>query len=397
MPFWEVIKEVSLCVLDGLLYFFSRFVRKDKNIWIFGALFGGKYMGNSKYLFEYVNRNYPDIRAIWMTRNKQVLELVRSKGYEAYPAYSLKGCWLSMKSKVGVVSHSKIRDLRPFVMTRKARLVQLWHGIPLKKTGFDDTLFAFKKLLLFRAGFAVLSFICPSFRRRYDLVAATSEENREKFKTAFNVYWDRIKITGYPCNDALFAEKTEETDTGTVEGVYAPTFRGKEGSEFDLLGEYGFDVKKIEDFLEKKNIRLYLKLHPFNFSPPHLLEQIEASKHIMFFKEDDIYGSLNRFSFLITDYSSIYFDFLLLDRPIVFAPFDMTDYVKHQREFNYNYNDVTPGPKAKDWDEVLQYIEESLSDPDKYKSERERVRKIFHKYCDGHSSERVYREIIKLL
>jgi len=87
----------------------------------------------------------------------------------------------------------------------------------------------------------------------------------------------------------------------------------------------------------------------------------------------------------------------LLDRPIIFTPFDINEYLKEDREFYYDYEEITPGPKAKNWDEVINYIDENITNPDKFRGARERVRKKFHKYLDGKSNQRVYEEITNLI
>jgi CDP-glycerol glycerophosphotransferase (TagB/SpsB family) len=79
----------------------------------------------------------------------------------------------------------------------------------------------------------------------------------------------------------------------------------------------------------------------------------------------------------------------LLDRPIIFTPFDLEDYLKNDRELYYPYEDVTPGPIANNWSEVMKYIEEAIKYPDKYREQRQKVRDLFFQYVDGNSSKRV--------
>jgi len=98
--------------------------------------------------------------------------------------------------------------------------------------------------------------------------------------------------------------------------------------------------------------------------------------------EQDINNILKLTDILITDYSSIYFDYLLLDKPIIFAPFDFEDYLVKDRELYYNYDEVTPGPKARNWNEVLISLKEAIENPEKYKKEREKIKNIFHKYME---------------
>jgi len=100
---------------------------------------------------------------------------------------------------------------------------------------------------------------------------------------------------------------------------------------------------------------------------------------------------------LITDYSSIYFDYLLLDRPIIFAPFDKKVYIQEDREFYFDYDKVTPGPQAINWNEVMQAIETFTINPKSYTREREIIKNKFHTYQDAQSTERVYKAICKML
>jgi CDP-glycerol glycerophosphotransferase len=110
----------------------------------------------------------------------------------------------------------------------------------------------------------------------------------------------------------------------------------------------------------------------------------------------EINDKINNFNILISDYSGIYIDYLLTNQPIIFAPFDYDEYISHETKLYYNYDDVTPGPKCKDWNEVLVWIEKFKNDPTLYAEERKILKDKFHKYQDGNNCERVYNEIIKL-
>ena len=98
---------------------------------------------------------------------------------------------------------------------------------------------------------------------------------------------------------------------------------------------------------------------------------------------------------LITDLSSVYCDYLLMDRPIVFSAFDIAGYLAQDRSLYYEYDDVTPGPKAENWDEVVASLRHFFDDPDWYKEERQLIKQRFNSYQDGKSCERLYDEIKK--
>ena len=118
------------------IYLLSKIIKPNENIWIFGAWFGDKYADNSKYLFEYVNRNCHNIKAIWLSNDSNTVKLVKKKGYKSYKTYSLMGYFYSIFAKYGFVSTGMF-DIN-FIPTYNMKLINLWHGIPLKKIVMDD-------------------------------------------------------------------------------------------------------------------------------------------------------------------------------------------------------------------------------------------------------------------
>ena len=96
---------------------------------------------------------------------------------------------------------------------------------------------------------------------------------------------------------------------------------------------------------------------------------------------------------MITDYSSVHFDFLLTKKPIIFAPFDKEKYLMDDREFYFDYDEVAPGPQAGNWTEILENIEKFIQNPKLYEGERLRVLKRFNKYTDSNNCKRVFSSI----
>ena len=144
------------------LYWLSYLIPKDKNLWVFGAWFGERYADNSKYLFEYVNKYHPEIKAVWLTRNQNTYDLIKKKGYKVYKINSLGGIYYSLRAKVGIISVG-LKDINMY-LTGNMQIVQLWHGIPLKKIMFDDKITFkqptnFKKFLLFLFPFLKSNFL----------------------------------------------------------------------------------------------------------------------------------------------------------------------------------------------------------------------------------------------
>lgn len=106
----------------------------------------------------------------------------------------------------------------------------------------------------------------------------------------------------------------------------------------------------------------------------------------------DIYPALNLFDALITDYSSIYFDFLLLDRPIIFFPYDMENYICNDRSLLFDYKTMAPGPLCTNQNQVEHELLQVTND--QYKKHRKQVTDLVFSHKDDNSSERLW-DILK--
>ena len=93
---------------------------------------------------------------------------------------------------------------------------------------------------------------------------------------------------------------------------------------------------------------------------------------------------------LITDYSSIFYDYLLLDRPIIFIPYDIEKYTNRMGKFAGDYNDETPGIKISKQIEFKNYISTIINNKDVFQAKRKKLCKLAHEHIDGNSSERVF-------
>ncbi len=365
------IKQFFIFLINLPLYYIAYFIPQNKDVWVFGAWFGRKYADNSKALFEYVNKHDKDIKAIWLTTDKDIIAQLHKLEFKVFHTYSLKGYYYAAVAKFTFVS-SGIYDINRFVSAKSIK-VQLWHGTPLKKIMNDRNKVAQNKLVHF-----LKRLILPFGTRKYQYLLSPSEKINKNLLSAFGI--ENIIVKGYPRNDILFSNNKEKIIT------FLPTHRGEGNGRIQNLFK-SFNTKKINSFLEEKGYKLLIKPHYYDLK----YCTIEETKHINIVKNNiDLYSLLSKTTILITDYSSVYFDFLLLDRPILFTPFDIKEYINKDRELYYNYNEVTPGPKCKNWDEVMNEIEKVLNGQDNYKTDREKVANYFNQYKDGDSSKRVY-------
>jgi CDP-glycerol glycerophosphotransferase (TagB/SpsB family) len=365
-------------------------VSKEKKLWVFGAWYGNKYADNTKYFFEFVTKNHPEIRAVWLVKKKEILDSMKSRGFDVYSKDSLRGFWLTLRAEACFVCTEVAPsgcDVNLLALSKRTFLVQLYHGIHLKKNEPRLTGLPLMGALKTRIFMALLPML-----KKYSLVTVTSDEAKDKTLLMWDTPPERIVITGYPRNDIFFQKKV--AGRSMLHILYAPTYRQSEEKEIKLFE--GFDAWKVNEFLSRENAILSIKTHPgktYRKTAELIREITQDKRSIQSLDVDDIYEVLPGVDVLINDFSSVYFDYLLLDRPIVFAAFDLEDYIEDRGIF-YDYDKSTPGPKAKDWDDVLTYIKEALMYPDKYKEDRERVRKKFHKFTDGNSSKRVFDEVV---
>jgi len=402
-----IVKGLFYLSVGYFVYFASLFIPKNRNIWIFGSWFGQKFADNPKYLFLYVKKFHPEIRAIWLTNNKNVLSFFNNQNWEAYKINSLKGYISILRSNCIIISSGLSDVLGGISRFFKVRKVQLWHGTPLKKLespdkGHNKKYKKYKKIYKF-----LLNKLFP-FTKEADIIFATSEESKKSMALVFKTSKRNIFVTGYPRNDILFGKYPVKCDyLDNIRNkvnfkyvfAYLPTHRGEGKRKLDLFEKYGFDFNILQHSLETLNGIFIMKAHychkKLNLNIANKIPQrvyIPSDEEL-----PDIYPLLKSVDILITDYSSVYFDFLLLNRPIIFTPFDIEEFTKNERELFYNYNDVTPGPKAKNWNEVLMYIKEAIENPKKYENERKKICKLFNTYNDANNSERVYRTIREII
>ncbi|MCX7641045.1 MAG: CDP-glycerol glycerophosphotransferase family protein [Elusimicrobiales bacterium] len=369
------------------VYFISGFINRDENIIVFGSYMGNRFADNPKYLFLYLNKYFKEKkRYIWITRKKEISKKLKERGFESYSLYSLKGLYYALKAKYYVFD-VKSNDICYWTSKGSVK-INLWHGIPLKKIehdmGVDSKYFGksvFKK--------CVYKIFGPWIYESPDFVLTTSSTLLNIFSSAFNINFQNIIVSNYPRNIALFKELTGE-DIGISninfdkikkiknEGFkivfYLPTFRDKTGDNFFEI----IDFNLINDFCVENKIIFLIKPHPIaNINI--CLSNFENI--ILLHKYEDIYPYLRLSDILVTDYSSVFFDYYLTEKPIIFFNYDLDEYLSKNRQMYFGYNETCIGWKAPNFSELISSIEDALKNPDKYKLEVEKlISQFFEKY-----------------
>ena len=345
-------------------------IRPDSHIWLFSSTDNSHYNYNSRYLFEYVKENLPEITPLFVINDPELRNSLSSKYGKQYfiETESIQGIRQALSA--GVWFTSAGLPAYGTGLHKKRLIINLWHGVPLKKIALLDP--NLKK--------AARIYFKKIFSENYTCILTTSHELIPLMARSFAVSEDKIKVWGQPRNDGLFQKNDCRKILGqlfpdlpeyTKTVLYAPTFR--DYGQVQLFPFKDFDQEQLEAFLEKKNMLLFIRTH--------VAEQGSAApylgKRIRFLgneQAEDVTGILNIFDCLITDYSSIYIDYLLTDKPMIFLPYDRQQYLDG-RGMNFDYDDVTPGPKPETFNDLLDALSPK---EDFWKSERTRVNRLFN-------------------
>lgn len=379
-----------LQVLYLPIWFIIGLFPRNRNLWIFGGWLGTRFTDNAKYVFETANAISDEIDCVWLTRSQEVLAHCKGKGYRCYHIWSWKGVWLSLRAGRVIFSSGK-PDVNPFLING-AVVYQLWHGAPMKKIGLDDKLVHRSWVDKFKKVF--LPFI---YDFNIDYVLSTSACFDSKMSSAFGVEKSKVMQLGYPRNDVFFNASYKHPIISEINKkysepfivIYLPTFRN---GQVDLFFDYQFDQERMSKLMEQINGVLLLKSHfadgDFGTIQSDRIIQIKDSPFL------DINEVMKDTDLLITDYSGAYFDFLLADKPIIFSPFDLEDYLSKSRELYFNYNEITCAPRAKDWKQIERFLSD-FAVADNQSKERQKLKAYFNGYQKGKSSQELY-EFIKV-
>ncbi|NUU95866.1 hypothetical protein XO10_06190 [Marinitoga sp. 1135] len=308
--------------------------------------------------------------------------------------------WLKniSSSKIVVVSHGL-----PFKKKKNQIFIQLWHGIPLKAMGLLDKSANLKEKKL------VIKSI-----NQYDYIISSSDTYSTLLNSTVGSYKSKYLNLGFPRIDFLF-KKGRLNEIVDFDGkkvvFYIPTYRKGyldkiEGIERynNIFGFEDFSLEIFDNFLKDNNILFIAKLHPFEEAYYKKIYKDFNSKNFIFLNQDilkekkiDLYEILPDSDLLITDYSSIYFDYLILNKPVIFINNDIKTYYEKRGFLLYPYDFWTPGLKVSNFNSMLDSIHKILSGNDDYSTNRKMIRDIFFYYQDPNSSERISNFIIDLL
>ena len=377
------------------LFHSSTFTQKqEKPILLFGAFGGRRYDDNSASLFEYMTENEPDYDCYWVIR-KDSLDDERKIPYEQRIVYkdTIKGCLFARKAAAFIYTHGRY-DITDFKKadTPSALNIMLDHGFTsLKKTTMDKLStgeLAAKDLL------------------DWDLIVSGSEAEACIHNRQWCVPKEKIALAGLARYDRLDAIKKDvHADGRSI--LYMPTWREWNAKKISLAKTDFFTQIKsflvdsaLDDFLFERGITLYIYVHMWmrefftefrnNFSLKSTLILDQGA---------DLQKMLAGSSLFITDYSSVAWDFLYLDRPVLFYQFDLEKYMEQTGAYIDMKKDLF-GPAAYCPEEAagwVKYFVENDYSTELFSQKMDAGKKYAFAYSDGKNCSRISGTIKKML
>ena len=377
--------------IRGIIFsFLYIFIKKNKKRIIFTSTGNTKYDHNSKYLFEYFLKYYPDFDVKYVINEPNLKNNLEEKiGNYFINTNSIKGMLYSLKAYTWITSSLELPVGGIFQRINRL-VIHLGHGTPLKNIGFLEK------------NISVLKKIYYTFiKNNFSYVLSTSYDFDKIMSKFLNIPLKRIFTNGQPRLDSIFEKKEDilkrvfKIEKNMKNILYAPTWR--KDSEAELFPFTDFNEKEIENFLEDNKINIFLRVHPdFETEIDEKLLKIKGIYVLNSKVVKDISEYLSCFDLLITDYSSIFIDYLLLDKPILFLPYDFEKYNK-EIGFTVNYMTHTPGPKSYSFENFKNEIMKLLNDNEYFFKDRINDKVFYNLYTDNKNCERVSKFILENL
>ncbi len=366
-------------------------------------------------LHEHVRAVDPARQLTWLASSRAELAEARARGLRALPKRGPRGLWATLRAGVVVVTHG-FGDVNRFGVSG-ARVVQLWHGIPLKRLHLDTG--AALRLPLIGSLPGVARFVAALYRRagaQIALFPVASERVGARIRTAFGLPASRVIGVGDPRDDVLLrgtaASRRQAAralvsaalraaggsglpDAGPVV-LYAPTWRdGAPDAAIPTPAEW----QAIAAWADRAGATLLIRSHPLGQGS--YAEGAARSPRIRLLGRaalTDVTPALPAVDLVVTDYSSIAFDAAIAEVPSVFFAPDLPQYLA-TRGLYQPYREFSGGEPATTWAETLDRVDAALDGPGRQAAlaHARWLRDELVDHLDGRATERVYAAILGLL
>ncbi len=380
-------------------------IPRSADEWVYGC--GAGIGDGALALWNEASAQHP---SVWLVGSERERRDAAALGIPTVPAYSVRGFWRTARARVAVVTHG-FGDVNRYAIDG-AFIVQLWHGIPLKRIGIDspetvELPAAMRRMPWAGVLRAVLAALYRRTTRRISLIPAASHLVRGRLESAFSLSDHRVPVTGEPRVDVLsrgdaatrrararqrIAELTGDVGASRLV-LYAPTWR--DGAADPAIPDAD-DWARIVRMLAARDAVLLVRSHPLGagrYAPPGDDRRVRmlGSELVA-----DVTPLLPGLDAMITDYSSLAFDASLAPLPVVFFAPDLDDYVARRGMYG-TYADVAGGEWATDWAAAVAQVDAVLGDEDTRRHLLARAAErssAVHAFVDGGNAGRVHAEIV---
>lgn len=367
----------------------------DKTI-IYESFNGKSFADSPRMLYFYLSSALPEYKHIVVTDNQKLKEKLNASNIDTVEKYSKQYFKIYQKAKVWIAN----TRLTPQIEKKDEQLyIQTWHGTPLKKLANDQTVISIPDVTL-----EEYLYEFNKETSRWDFLISPSETATERFKSAFNLKEEQMLTLGYPRNDDLvqlndekyIMQLKEKYDIPANKKVilYAPTWRDNDRTD---VGKYNFKLKLDLDAFSKELSNEYVLLIRAHYLVSEHLN-LEDYKNVYDLSDaNDINELFLMSDVLITDYSSVYFDYANLRRPILFFAYDKDEYANDIRGFYLPYESDLPGPVFETSEALINFIKRKRYESIPQNNVYENFTGKYNTLDDGYATKRVGDKIISII
>jgi CDP-glycerol glycerophosphotransferase (TagB/SpsB family) len=367
----EFLKIIAKVLIGLPVYYISIYFPKKKGLAVIGSSLGLHFADNSKYLYiNHYTKEKNDLNLIWVTKNRDVVSQLQSMDLPVVFLYSFKGVYTVLRASKSYLSH-QLDDING-ALIGGSKIIQLWHGMPLKKIGYrgdwtDNDIKGKFKVFIFK-------WIPYSYYMKCDILFAPCQEAKNTYLESFSKSFRNSKVeenillvkqarTLCFDNDFVLTKDffPEIELLNSLNDKYdkiiswLPTHRIQLNKTIlDVILESSLDLEELNGFLKSKNYLFVIKPHFIDFNK--LTNLTQGFDFICVYPHVDPYPLLKFTNTLITDYSSVFFDFLITGKEIIFMCHDFQEYVDKMGAFYYDYKNLNIGPICNSWDEIIKLL-----------------------------------------
>ncbi len=388
----SVLRKVALSIIRLLFNLFKELPTRKKTI-MFESFLGKQFSDNPKAIYIYMKNHYPEYKLYW-SFDRRVYPSLKQGVERPLSRFNLRWIYVMARAEFWITN-----SRMPYWVSnaKGTTYIQTWHGTPLKKLGVDiievhmpgTTTEKYKSYFTDEA-------------KKWDILVSPNGYSTNVFKRAFQ-YDNQIIEIGYPRNDILYNKNNKDDILRLKQTLnipknrkvilYAPTWRD---NDFYTVGNYKLnlqlDLEKMQEQL-RNNYVVLIRAHYL------VSEYIDLTPFKNFAYNVSLYDDINELylvsDILITDYSSVFFDYANLKRPMIFFTYDIEEYRDELRGFYFNLEKKAPGPLVKTTDEVIQEIRRIEVEGYAIDAYNDQFYNDFCSLEDGEASKRFVEYILK--